>query len=303
VHIELIADGLKFPEGPVAMGDGSVVLVEIATERLTQIFPDGRKEVLAEIPGGPNGCALGPDGAFYVCNNGGQFDYIEVDGILRPAGEPSSRYRGGSIDRVDPVSGNVTTIWDSYNGERLLSPNDLVFDQQGGLWFTDYGFRRGGTLHLGAVYYGKPDGGRLARARKNLLSPNGIGLSPMEDQLYIADTLTARLYRCAIESPGKLARSHAVPGSVMVTLPGDQGFDSLAVEEGGKLCVATLFNGGISTVDADGAVEHVAFPDPLTTNICFGGEDMRDAWVTCAGTGTLYKCRWPRPGLRLNFSR
>jgi gluconolactonase len=303
MEMELIADGLKFPEGPVAMADGSVVLVEIAAERLTRIFPGGRKERVAEIRGGPNGCAIGPDGAFYICNNGGQFDYAEVDGMLLPSMNPSSRYRGGSIDRVDPVSGNVTTIYESYDGNRLLSPNDLVFDRQGGVWFTDYGFRTDGILHLGAVYYGAPDGGGLTRARKNVLSPNGIGLSPAEDRLYIADTLTARLYACAIDSPGKLARSHAVPGTVMATLPGDQGVDSLAVEEGGRLCVATLFKGGISVIDADGAVEHVAFPDPITTNICFGGEDMRDAWITCAGTGTLYRCRWPRPGLRLNFSR
>jgi gluconolactonase len=93
-----------------------------------------------------------------------------------------------------------------------------------------------------------------------------------------------------------------VPGAVVVTLPGHQGFDSLAVEAGGKVCVATLYNGGISIVDPDGSVQHVPFPDDVTTNICFGGADMRDAWITCSGTGKLYKCRWPRPGLRLNFA-
>jgi len=302
MQIELVAEGLQFPEGPVAMADGSVVLVEIAGERLTRISPDGTKAILAHIPGGPNGCAVGPDGAFYVCNNGGQFDYVEIGGVLRPAPEPSVRYRGGSIDRVDPISGKITTVYDSYLGERLLSPNDLVFDRQGGLWFTDYGYRKGSTLQLGAVYYGAFDGTSLTRPRKNLLSPNGIGLSPNNDQLYVAETLTARLYRCAIEAPGKLARTDTVPGPVVVTLPGHQGFDSLAVEEGGKVCVATLFNGGIAIVDPDGMWEHVPFPDALTTNICFGGADMSDAWITCAGTGKLYKCRWPRPGLRLNFS-
>jgi gluconolactonase len=302
MQIELVADGLEFPEGPVAMADGSVVLVEIAGERLTRVLPDGRKETVAEIPGGPNGCAVGPDGAFYVCNNGGQFDYAYVDGVPRLLPEPSSRYRGGSIDRVDPVSGEVTTIYDGYKGERLLSPNDLVFDRQGGLWFTDYGFRRGGTLQFGAVFHGAPDGSSLTRARKNLLSPNGIGLSPREDYLYVADTLTARLYRCVIEAPGKLGPAVLGPGEVVVTLPGYQGFDSMAVEEDGKICVATIFNGGISIVDPDGSYEHVPLPDAFTTNICFGGADMCDAWITCSGTGRLYKCRWPRPGLRLNFS-
>ena len=74
-NIRVIATDLEFPEGPVVMPDGSVVLVEIRGQRLTRVWPDGRKEVVAEIPGGPNGAALGPDGKMYVCNNGG-FSWI-----------------------------------------------------------------------------------------------------------------------------------------------------------------------------------------------------------------------------------
>ena len=65
----------NFRKGPVVMPDGSVVLVEIRGKRLTRVYPDGRKEVVAEIPGGPNGAALGPDGKMYICNNGG-FSWI-----------------------------------------------------------------------------------------------------------------------------------------------------------------------------------------------------------------------------------
>ena len=63
-----------------------------------------------------------------------------------------------------------------------------------------------------------------------------------------------------------------------------------------------ILNGGITAFDPDGTTEHFPFPDLITTNICFGGEDMRDAWVTCSSTGKLFKCRWPRPGLKLNFN-
>src|SRR5260221_6172283 len=69
--IRVLATDLEFPEGPVVMPDGSVVLVEIRGRRLTRVWPDGRKQVVAEIPGGPNGAAMGPDGKIYVCNNGG----------------------------------------------------------------------------------------------------------------------------------------------------------------------------------------------------------------------------------------
>ena len=66
-----IATDLKFPEGPVAMADGSVVLVEIAAGALTRVMPDGTKKIVATPGGGPNGLAMGPDGKCYVCNNGG----------------------------------------------------------------------------------------------------------------------------------------------------------------------------------------------------------------------------------------
>jgi gluconolactonase len=302
VDIELVTAGLEFPEGPIAMADGSVVLVEIRGQRLTRVLPNGRRETLADIPGGPNGAAVGPDGAIYICNNGGRFEFIEEQGRSFPGREPSKDYSGGSIQRVDPKTAEVRTLYDSYRGRRLLAPNDLVFDRQGGLWFTDHGFVSQEILQFGALYYAAADGSSLVRQRKHLLSPNGVGLSPNEDVVYVADTIMARLYACPVETPGKLAKSTLVPGEVVVTLPGHQGFDSMAVEANGKVCVATIFNGGVSVIDPDGSVEHVAFPDEVTTNICFGGPDLRDAWVTCSSTGRLYKCRWPRPGLRLNFA-
>ena len=69
--IRVLATDLAFPEGPVVMPDGSVILVEIRAQQLTRVWPDGRKEVVAKMPGGPNGAARGPDGKIYVCNNGG----------------------------------------------------------------------------------------------------------------------------------------------------------------------------------------------------------------------------------------
>ena len=62
--------------------------------------------------------------------------------------------------------------------------------------------------------------------------------------------------------------------------------------------------GGISVVPLDGGpVEFIAVEgDPYITNICFGGADMRDAWITASGTGCLYHARWPTAGLRLNYN-
>ena len=114
---------------------------------------------------------------------------------------------------------------------------------------------------------------------------------------------TQKLWAFDIAEPGKLAPPVAFGqrGRVVCTLPGHQLLDSLAVEANGNVCSATLLNGGITIFAPDGSFEHVAFPDPMTTNICFGGADMRDAYITLSGTGKLVKARWPRPGLKLNF--
>src|SRR3954466_14417354 len=96
----VLATDLEFPEGPVVMPDGSVVLVEIRGRRLTRVWPDGRKEGVAEMPGGPNGAPPGPGGKRYVCNNGG-FGWVRARGFLRPGPPSPAEYIGGSIERVD----------------------------------------------------------------------------------------------------------------------------------------------------------------------------------------------------------
>ena len=95
-----ITSGLKFPEGPVAMPDGSVILVEIARQTLTRVMPDGKQHVIATLGGGPNGAAMGPKGKIYVTNNGG-FNWIERPGGRLFPGTVSADYKGGSIQRID----------------------------------------------------------------------------------------------------------------------------------------------------------------------------------------------------------
>ena len=83
VEVRDIATGLQFPEGPIAMPDGSVLVVEIRRGTLSRCTADGKVEVVADLGGGPNGAAIGPDGACYVVNNGG-FLWSELDGMLIP---------------------------------------------------------------------------------------------------------------------------------------------------------------------------------------------------------------------------
>ncbi len=301
LDLHLVAEGLRFPEGPVAMADGSVIVTEIMTGVLTRVAPDGARTTVAQVGGGPNGLAVGPDGALYVCNNGGRFSYHEVDGLLIP-GDTPPEHVGGSIQRVDVATGGVETVYEACEGRRLLAPNDLVFDGAGGFWFTDHGTSDAEGRRHGALYWAKADGSRIVRARHGLYTPNGVGLSPDGRVVYMADTLTGRLWAFDVTGEGELAPATlGAPGRVVVTLPGLQLFDSLAVEADGRVCVATILNGGISAVTPKGEVEHFAVPDLITTNIAFGGADMRDAWITASATGRLYRTRWPRPGLKLAY--
>lgn len=300
-----IANGLRFPEGPIAMPDGSVLVVEIAAGYLTRITSDGRKEVVARPGGGPNGAAIGPGGKCYLCNNGGN-RWLDREGKLYPGLADDDTYSGGRIERVDLATGAVEILYTECDGEPLRGPNDLVFDSAGGFWFTDHGKTHRRTRDRGAVYYARADGSAIKQAIFPLEAPNGIGLSPAEDRLYVAETETGRLWTFEIEAPGTIRRNRgALPwlrGMLVAGLPGYRLFDSLGVEQGGNICVATIGDGGITIVSPDGKrIEHVAMPDPLTTNICFGGADLRTAYVTLSSSGRLVAVDWPRPGLPLNF--
>jgi gluconolactonase len=298
-----IATGLRFPEGPIAMPDGTIVLVEIERGTLSRVTPDGRTEVIAKLGGGPNGAAIGPDGAVYVCNNGGLRWHEDQNG-LRPVGQPDD-YGGGRIERVDLATGAVRVLYTHTEKGPLKGPNDLVFDRAGGMWFTDLGKARERDMDRGGVYYASADGSQIREVIYPMLTPNGIGLSPDESRLYVAETHTGRLWAFDLDAPG-VVRRRKFPspngGELVAGLPGYQLFDSLAIDAEGNICVATLFNGGITVISPDGArIEHVKMPDLYTTNLCFGGPELRTAFVTLSLSGRLVALDWPRAGLALNF--
>jgi gluconolactonase len=303
IDLREIASGLRFPEGPVVLADGSILVVEIAAGRLTRVAPDGSKTTVAETGGGPNGAAMGPDGRVYVCNNGG-FKWNEIAGVGPvPAGQADD-YSGGRIERVDLATGRVETLYTECDGHPLKGPNDLVFDAHGGFYFTDPGKSRPRDMDRGAVYYAKADGSLIKPIAYPSVHPNGVGLSPDGRTLYFAETESARLWAMDVLAPGEVKRERwpSVSGGRFLACPGGyQRFDSLAVDSAGNICVATLINGGINVFSPDGElVRHTPMPDPLTTNICFGGPDLRTAYVTLSGSGRLVAFEWERPGLRLN---
>lgn len=304
LDIREVTDGLLFPEGPIALPDGSVLVVEIMSGRLVRVRPDGVKQVVAELGGGPNGAAMGPDGKCYVCNNGGFNWNTGKDGYMRPIARADD-YTGGSIQRVDIVTGKVEVLFDHCDGVPLKGPNDIVFDGSGGFWFTDHGKTYGRLMDRGALYYAAADGSFIREVAFPLFTPNGVGLSPDGKTLYVSETDTGRLWSFPVPGPGELKKEPwpSPNGGCFVGGPtGYQRFDSMAIEENGNICVATLVHGGISVFSpAGGLIEFHEAPEGYCTNLCFGGPGRRTAYITLSGTGRLVAATWPRAGLALAY--
>ncbi len=303
-----LADGLQFPEGPVVLPGGDLLVCELRTGSLRRIAANGSSnEIVADCGGSANGAALGPDGAVYVCNSGG-WRWTDLGPMMLPgdhSGTQADDYIGGRIQRVDLATGSVTDLYTECDGRPLRAPNDLVFDSAGGLWFTDHGHMQARVRDRGGLYYAKADGSQIREVVFPIDSPNGVGLSPDGGTVYVAETHTGRVFSWTLDGPGVVAGPPSPfgnGGTLVHGAPGNQLFDSLAIDGAGHICVATLGNGGITVISPDGeSVQHAALPDPLTTNLCFGGPELRTAYATLSATGKLVSFEWPRPGLLLAF--
>ena len=281
--VEVIAEGLSFPEGPVVMADGSVLVVESTRESHPLLgrrahrdgfHPRRRAQWPRHRPGRRTLCVqqrrAAPHGS---------------DRLPEP----------GRIERIDLATGKVERVYEACDGQALSAPNDLMFDCDGNMWFTDLGKIFTQTKEFGGLYCARADGSAITRIQGGTLSYNGVGVSPDWSTVYVADTYSARVYayerRIAAQEPRLVA---TVPGMVLI--------DSLAMAASGNVCVATVFEGGVTTVTPAGEVTKHPLGDRLVTNVAFGGPDMMDAYVTYSGCGALVRTRWHEPGMRLVYN-
>jgi gluconolactonase len=307
LEFEVLADGLGFPEGPVFLPDGSILVVDMQNGTIPRVA-NGAVSIVASPGAGPNGLALsGPETAV-IANNGG-FLWTTVNGVTIPIDHPTHTneppgFAGGWIEELDLVTGSIKRLYDDFDGRPLRGPNDLVVDEVGGIWFTDHGKGRLQSVDRGALYYAPPGREPLRRVAFPLLGPNGVGLSPDGGVVYVAETHTGRLWAWDLTEPGVVepaAGSIAVRHGGRCVAATPYSFDSLAVEADGRVDIGAIGDGIVSIAPDGSEVDVYPITGDVTTNIAFGGDDMRTAVITLSRSGRLVRCPWPRPGLELAY--
>lgn len=280
-HLDVVAMGLRFPEGPVWLDDGTLLVTEIAAGTLSRVDPaTGLVSMLVSSLPGPNGAARSPrnPGWVWVCDNGGYFTWFDSGSLLVP-GPPAPSHQGGSLRHLswDRSPGDLVVV-ERCDSEPLVAPNDLVVDDFGGVWFTDFGVQHDtAAAARPGVAYLAPGATEATGAVWGTHQANGIGLSNDGLELYVAETHSGSLWAFDLRAAGRVADGgSADQGHTgrLVHRAESRMFDSLAVDPDGWVCVATIGpGGGVTCVHpVSGEVRHVGAPDDLTTNVCFTPE-------------------------------
>ncbi|QLL10084.1 SMP-30/gluconolactonase/LRE family protein [Mycobacterium vicinigordonae] len=288
---------MAFPESPIVLEDGSVLVSEMAAGRITRVRPDGTTETVASPGGGPNGVAQLPDGRLAVCQNGGSrfglapwpYDFVGSVEVFRPIGAAADPLTPGlQIVERDGTVDLLTTEFRTRSGttRQLVRPSDICVDEYGGFYMTDGGTTRGRERTMTGLLYGTVDSG-LREIVYPLEMPNGLALSPDGSRLYVAETRTRRIWEFELEGPGVICRARGlatVPSGGAMNIGGA---DGVSTDRNGRILVATLGTGGVTVFSPTGELlGTILADDPMTTNVAVSA-DGQSLVMTLASTGRL----------------
>lgn len=263
----------SFLEGPSFDRDGNLYLVDIPYGRVFRVSPDREWTLIAQYDGWPNGLRIHRDRGIFIADR--------KHGILR----------------LDPVGGGVEPVLTHWLTERFKGPNDLIFDGQGRLYFTDQG-QTGLHDPSGRVFRYDFETGRLDCLLDTAPSPNGLVLTPDETALYVGMTRGNAVWRMPILADGTVSKV-----GVFVQLAGGvSGADGLAVDVEGRVLVCDAGNGCVWVFSRWGEPIYrirSCTGGRTTTNLAFGGPDGTSLFVTESDTGTVLRAELDVPGQRL----
>lgn len=273
-EIVKIADGLNFAEGPAWHTDGVLYVSNCYGDWITRIT-DTKVDTFVRIPTQPdsfkntNGLTIGKDGYLYACDFG-------LGRILRFAAD-----------------GSCETYAAGYAGQRFNRPNDLAFDPQGDLYFTDPKSYDAENRD-GAVYRISKGDRQVERVAAGLAFPNGIAFDKSAQNLYVCESAMNRILRFPVSNEGTLGLPEE-----FVHLPGGDP-DGIAFDQDGNLYAAHYGTGTVFVIAGDGRISReIKIPGKKATNVEFGGEDMKTLFITDAETNCVYKTTVPIAGLPL----
>jgi len=244
--VRKVADGFRFTEGPAEATNGRIFFSDIPNEKIHIFDPaNGEVSVAIEKSGRANGLMFAPSGALLICE-------------------------GGNRQLTRKLGDKKTVLADRYDGKRLNSPNDLVLDGKGGIYFTDprYGDRSDMEMQVEGVYY-LPRGGELRRVIDDMVRPNGLMFSPDKSILYVADNGAKTVIAYRVGDDGSLERIQKIA---------DMAVDGMTMDVLGNL----YCTGGPRVVvfAPDGKKRVVIRVPEGTANCTFGGPDHKTLYIT-----------------------
>lgn len=268
---DVIASGYDSPEGPAFDRFGNFFFVNWLSSSILKMTPDGDLIEFLNTGGIPAGLAFHPDGSLWLADEG-----EHIHGVMR----------------IQP-DGSHEIVVNEYEGKPLNGANDLMFDRNGVLYFSDpWGSSRANPV--GAFYRFFPDG-RLEQIDTGLAFPNGLAVLADGSGVILAETGPNRLLKYAINPDGSMG-----PRTHWADLPGEAGPDGMALAANGDLLVAHYNGACVEVFDPTGRnTGRIEMPGKCITNCCFGGPGNSTLYVTDVDTQSVYRVPVSGPGLPL----
>jgi gluconolactonase len=261
-----------FLEGPSFDREGNLWFVDIPFGRVFRIDTKGEWELITQYDGWPNGLKFHKDGRAFICD-----------------------YKAGLL-ALDPKTGKIETILGSMYSENFKGLNDLHFASNGDLYFTDQG-QTGIADPTGRVFRLRANG-QLDRLALNVPSPNGITLNTQEKHVFVAATRSQQIWRLPLMADGSVSKT----GVAVQLTGGVAGPDGIEMDSENGLLVCHL-GIGIWRFDNNMLPTHLIYSENPhhhhLANMCFGGADGKDFYITESLSGDILKARVPVAGKKM----